>query len=89
MLLFRSERKNIFVVNNEFVNCANIYANRWSKRPENADDVRKGKAAHGISIFEIETKFGDGRLPKTPPTTVALPLILLWTSADRLGVTFC
>lgn len=56
MMLFQHGDKNILAVNNEFVNRANIYANRWSKLPENADDVRKGKAAHGISIFEIEAK---------------------------------
>ena len=99
MLLFRSERKNILVVNNEFVNRANIYANRWSKRPENADDVRKGKAAHGISIFEIETKFGRWAITQNSPynrrITADTPMdirgparghLLLKTDADPDGV---
>ena len=56
MMLFQNGTKSVLAVNNEFVNRAHIYANRSSKLPENADDVRKGKAAHGISIFEVETK---------------------------------
>ena len=39
MILFRNKEKNILAVNNEFVNRFNIYANRWSKLAENADDA--------------------------------------------------
>jgi len=67
MMLFQNGAKNILAVNNEFVNRAHLYANRWSKLPENADDVRKGKAAHGISIFEIETKLDRWKVVQDSP----------------------
>ena len=38
-----------------------IYGNRATGLPENADDVRKGKAGHGVSVFEIEMKDGAWR----------------------------
>ncbi len=56
MALFSFEGKSILAVNNEYVNRSIMYGNRSSKLPETADDVRKGKAGHGVSIFEITRK---------------------------------
>jgi secreted PhoX family phosphatase len=67
MILFRNKEKNILAVNNEFVNRFNIYANRWSKLAENADDVHKGKAAHGLSIYEIEMNSGHWDIVQDSP----------------------
>jgi len=53
MELFHRDGRSILAVNNEYTNRDIIYAARASKLPENADDVAKGKAAHGVSIFEI------------------------------------
>ncbi|MEC7204994.1 MAG: alkaline phosphatase PhoX, partial [Pseudomonadota bacterium] len=49
MELFRSGNRNILAVNNEFVNLGILYGNRSLARPVGADDIRKGKAAHGVS----------------------------------------
>jgi secreted PhoX family phosphatase len=67
MILFRNKEKNILAVNNEFVNRFNIYANRWSKLAENADDAHKGKAAHGLSIYEIEMNSGHWDIVQDSP----------------------
>ena len=41
-----------------------IYGNRASGLPETSDDVRKGIASHGVSIFEIEKKLGKWKIKK-------------------------
>ncbi len=64
MALFSMGDKNIFAVNNEYVNQKIMYGNRESKLPENADDVRKGKAAHGVSIMEVAQKNGQWSIVK-------------------------
>lgn len=53
MDLFAKEGRNIFVVNNEYVNRSIIFGNRKSGLPETDDDVLKGKMGHGITIMEI------------------------------------
>ncbi len=53
MTLFTVGGRNILAVNNEYTNIGTTYGNRASGKPENADDVRKGKAAHGVSVVEI------------------------------------
>ena len=62
MSLFVHDGHSIMAVNNEYANLSIIYGARQTRRfrgrdfklPENADDVRKGKAAHGVSVFEVE-----------------------------------
>ena len=54
MALFARGEKSILAVNNEYVNLPIIHGNRASRRPETADDVRKTKAAQGVSIFEMQ-----------------------------------
>ncbi|MGB0722952.1 MAG: PhoX family protein, partial [Gammaproteobacteria bacterium] len=58
MSLFTHEGRSILVVNNEYVNLDIIHGNRASRRPENADDIRKNKAAHGVSVVEIKQENG-------------------------------
>ena len=53
MSLFTHEGRNVLAVNNEFVNRRIIYGGSGRGSPENADDVRKGKAGHGVSVVEI------------------------------------
>ena len=48
-----ADGKVLLVVNNEFVARQIIFGNRESNLPENADDVRKGKAGHGVSVMEL------------------------------------
>ena len=67
MALFVKEGHSILAVNNEYVNVNIIYGNRPDGRPENADDILKGKAAHGVSIFEIAQKNGQWHIVKDSP----------------------
>ena len=59
MALFDDGGRSVLAVNNEYVNRRVIYGGTGIGEPENADDVRKGKAGHGISIVEIAQT--DGR----------------------------
>ena len=61
MAAFFVDGRTVLAVNNEYVNLSIIYGNRASGLPENADDVRKGKAGHGVSVFEVEMKDGAWR----------------------------
>ena len=58
MILFNHEGHSILTVNQEYTNRQITYGNRDSKLPENADDVRKGKAAHGVTVMEIKQENG-------------------------------
>jgi uncharacterized protein len=53
--------KTVLAVNNEYVNRSIMFGNRDGGKPANADDVRKGKAGHGVSVFEIAQQGGSGR----------------------------
>ena len=59
MALFDHGGRSVLAVNNEYVNRGIIYGGNGIGEPENADDVRKGKAGHGVSIVEIAQT--DGR----------------------------
>ncbi len=59
MALFADGTRNILAVNNEYTNLEIIHGNRASNAPETEDDVRKSKAAHGVSVVEIEQKDGQ------------------------------
>ena len=59
MALFGVDGRSVLAVNHEYINRRIIYGNRQSKRPENADDVRKGKAAHGVTVMEITQRGGE------------------------------
>ncbi len=54
MALFEIRGHSVLVVNNEYCNNRVIYGNRSTLHPENSDDIRKGIAAHGVSVFEIK-----------------------------------
>ncbi|MEO1718678.1 MAG: PhoX family phosphatase [Pseudomonadota bacterium] len=59
MSLFTDGDISVMAVNNEYTNRSIIYGNRETKLPENAEDVAKGKAAHGVSVFEVKND-GNG-----------------------------
>ena len=59
MSMFAHGDKSILVFNNEYVNRGLIYGNRKSQRPEIVDDVRKGKAGHGVTVVEIAQQNGN------------------------------
>lgn len=100
MDVFIEGDKTILVVNNEYTNRSIIYGNRETKLPENADDVRKGKAAHGISVMEMSDVGGAWSVVKDSPynrrITADTPMDitgparghdLLKTAADPSGTT--
>ncbi|USG61774.1 PhoX family phosphatase [Sneathiella marina] len=67
MALFPEGGRSILVFNNEYVNRRIIYGNRDSKRPENNDDVNKGKAGHGVTVAEIVVDDGKWKIAKDSP----------------------
>ena len=99
MSLFTHEGRNVLTVNNEYVNRKIIYGGSGGGSPENADDVRKGKAGHGVSVVEIAEKDGAWGIVKDSPynrrITADTPMEitgparghdLLKTAADPEGV---
>jgi len=100
MALFTHEGRNILAVNNEYVNRNIIYGNRENGQPMTADDVRKGKAAHGVTVCEMTQKGGNWSIVKDSPynrrITADTPMditgparghALLKTKADPSGTT--
>ncbi len=98
MALFAKDGKRILAVNNEYANRSIMFGNREKGVPENADDVRKGKAAHGVSVVEIVQHAGRWSVVKDSPYTRKItadtPVILagpakghdlLKTAADPSG----
>ena len=67
MSLFTRDGRNILTVNNEFVNRRVFYGNRKSKRPENADDIRKGKAGVGVTVCEVVQRNGTWSIVQDSP----------------------
>jgi len=100
MSLFVDGGRTILAVNNEYTNRSIMYHARETKLPENADDVRKGKAAHGVSVVEVARNDGvwgivkdshyNRRITADTPMLITGPAAghdLLKTSADRSGTT--
>ncbi len=100
MSAFFTDGRTVLAVNNEYVNRPIIYGNRATGLPENADDVRKGKAGHGVSVFEIGMTDGgwrpiidspfNRRITADTPVEITGPARghdLLKTAADPSGTT--
>lgn len=100
MTLFTDGTRNILAVNNEYTNRSVMYGARDSKLPEGDDDVRKGKAAHGVSVVEIAETDGtwgivkdsayNRRITADTPMQITGPARghdLLKTEADPSGTT--
>ena len=98
MSLFAHDGRSILAVNNEYANRSIMYGARASKLPENADDVAKGIAAHGVSVFEVRQAGGKWEVVKDSPfnrritadtemelTGPAVGHDLLKTAADPTG----
>ena len=99
MALFTAGGRSILAVNNEYTNRSIAYGMRDTMKPENADDVRKGKAAHGVSVMEVAQSDGkwqvvkdspfNRRITADTPMEIAGPATghdLLKTKADPMGV---
>lgn len=98
MSVFDFGDRTVIAINNEYCNLKIINGNRAEKKPENADDVKKGMAAHGVSVFEIAEKDGTWQVVKDSPVnrriTANTPMQLtgpaaghdlLKTAADATG----
>ena len=100
MEVFSNDTTVLLVANNEYVNRSIIFGNRHTGLPETADDVRKGKAGHGISVVEIRQSGGkweivpdaksNRRITADTPMELTGPARghdLVKTAADTEGLT--
>jgi hypothetical protein len=98
MFVYMKEERAILAVNHEYVNRGAFHGNRASGAPENADDVRKSKAAHGVSVVELalrDDRWGivrdspyNRRITADTPMAITGPARghdLLKTAADPSG----
>ncbi|GGN17703.1 MULTISPECIES: PhoX family protein [Marinomonas] len=67
MAFFVKDGKQIMAINNEYTNEKTLHANRADGMPINADDVRKNKAAHGVSIIEVDQRGGKWGIVQDSP----------------------
>ncbi len=67
MDLFELNGKSIFVVNNEYTNTNIIWGNRPEGKFADADDVKKGMLAHGVTVMEIASNNGKWSIVKDSP----------------------
>ena len=67
MSLFTHQGRSILALNNEYVNLSIFFGNRQSRKPETPDDMRKSKAAHGVTVCEIGEKGGKWSLVRDSP----------------------
>ena len=63
MALFNHRGRNVLAVNNEYTNPGIVFAG-GGLLPRNADEVRKSKAAHGVSVMEIRHEGGRWSIVK-------------------------
>lgn len=98
MSFYSHQGHQYLVVNNEYVNRSIMFGNRDSTSPETPDDVRKGKAGHGVTVMEIAMRNGRWSIvmdsPKNRRITADTPIEitgparghdLLKTAADPSG----
>lgn len=100
MALLSKGGRHVLAVNNEYTNLGVMFGNRADKKPESEDDVKKGKAAVGVSVIEI-SQGPDGwhmvkdspfnrRITPDTPIHISGPARghdLLKTAADPSGTT--
>ena len=100
MFIYSDAGRHVMAINNEYTNRSIIFGNRESEKPEEPDDIRKGKAAHGISVVEVVRTGGKWSIVKDSPLnrriTADTPMEftgparghdLLKTAADPEGTT--
>ncbi len=67
MVLFSRGNRHVLLVNNEYANRDILHGNRASKKAETPDDIRKSKAAHGVTVVEVARRQGRWRTLKDSP----------------------
>lgn len=98
MSFYSDNGRHYLVVNNEYVNKSIMFGHRGSNLPETADDIRKGKAGHGVTVMEVAERDGqwsivmdsekNRRLTADTPMELTGPAqghVLLRTAADPSG----
>ncbi len=98
MEIFPVGSRSVLVVNNEYTNRDIIWSNRPDAKPADADDIKKGMMAHGVTVVEIADTDGKWHVVKdsdlnrriTPATPMELtgPAAghdLVKTAADATG----
>lgn len=98
MAFFQVEDRYLLVVNNEDCNLNIFYSNRTNDQPYSDDDIRKGVAAHGVSVVEVAPRDGmwqivldspyNRRITAASPMKITGPAAghsLLKTQADPSG----
>lgn len=64
---FQVNGHHLLAVNNEYTNRKTLHINRAEGIPTTADDIRKSKAAHGVSIIEIAKRNGKWSIVQDSP----------------------
>ena len=67
MEVYAHGQKTLLVVNNEYTNRKIIWGNREDGKPQNDDDILKGKLAHGLTVVEIEQTSAGWDIVKDSP----------------------
>ena len=67
MELFEKDGRVLLAVNNEYLNSKVLFGNRKSRMAETPDDIHKGMAAVGVSLFEIARQSGRWHIVKGSP----------------------
>jgi len=67
MAMFAHGSRTILAVNNEYTTLKVHFGNRPDGLPVTPDDYRKGKMAHGISVFEVAKTGGRWAIVKDSP----------------------
>jgi secreted PhoX family phosphatase len=67
MEVYAHQGKTILVTNNEYTNKKIIWGNREKGRFSSDDDVKKGLAAHGVTVVEIAQENNEWRIVKDSP----------------------
>ncbi len=67
MEIYELDGKTLFVVNNEYTNREIIWGNREEGKFADADDVKKGMMAHGVTVMELASQDGKWSIVKDSP----------------------
>ena len=99
MAVFERDGRVVLAVNNEYTNKRILWRDLPDHLPQTADEINKGKAAHGVSVVELARTGGRWAIVKDSPlnrritpdtlmeiTGPARGHALLQTSADPTGI---
>lgn len=86
MALFERAGTTVIAVNNEYTNTNILWGNRPEGKPADADDLRKGMMAHGVSVIEVRLKDeGWSVIPDSPLNRRITPMTEMALSGPAAG----